>query len=195
MLKEVEMCLLTDCGFSICEKDGEAVVKKGEDKKKLDIKVLRSLDIFFKEIEPGQAQDEADGAVCVRFKGDGALYYTDDKLVEGQLEEYFNAYFDGTAKPFALSFDSFDGGGPEYSFETEKTGIFTWYGQRRYLNPDHDKMCGSAFSVIFEIYPLRKGTATALIRGESPICPEPLRRLTVEVGDGLSTTYRIEEIE
>ena len=199
MLRQVEKCCFTEAGkpdvCSIYEKNGKTVLKKGREKQKLDIKVIQTLDIFFKEAELEQAQDEAQGAVSVRFRDDKELYYTGDKNVVQQLSEYFNAYFEGTANPFTLRFHSFDGGGPKYSVEMEKTGIFTWYGQRRYNNPDHDKMCGSAFDVIFDFYPLRKGTATALIRGDSPICPEPVRRLYVEVGDGLSMTYKIEEIE
>ena len=206
MLKKVKSCTLFMPGeltMKISEKDGEAVISKTVGKenlfsdktenKQVDIKVLRSLDIFFNSLELNVCIDGKSG-FAVTFEGDDSCYTLDDGIVFDQLQKYFEAYFDGTAQPFTLSFHSFDGGGPEYSFENEKTGIFTWFSERVYNNPNHEQLCGSGFDVRYSIYPLRAGEATAVIKGSSPICREPDRRLFVSVGEDLSTEYHIEEI-
>lgn len=206
MLKKVKSCTLFMPGeltMKISEKDGEAVISKTVGKenmfsdktenKQVDIKVLRSLDIFFNSLELNVCIDGKSG-FAVTFAGDDSCYTLDDGIVFDQLQKYFEAYCDSTAQPFTLSFHSFDGGGPEYSFENEKTGVFTWFSERVYNNPNHEQLCGSGFDVRYSIYPLRAGEATAVIKGSSPICREPDRRLFVSVGEDLSTEYHIEEI-
>lgn len=212
MLKKVKSCTLFMPGeltMKISEKDGEAVISKtvvkknfyanNTEKKRVDINVLRSLDIFFNSLELKRADDETDdytreNEVIIRFAQEGLCFFTRDSETVKQINDYLNAYFDGTAQPFTLSFHSFDGGGPEYSFENEKTGVFTWFSERVYNNPNHEQLCGSGFDVRYSIYPLRAGEATAVIKGSSPICREPDRRLFVSVGEDLSTEYHVEEI-
>ena len=201
MLKKVINCSCyskTDgVNISVCEKDGKAVITKGEEAKQADIRALRNLDIFFNDIELIAFSDDdipKNDYFTVEFDGDKSVYTLNDGKLLSELYYYFNSYFNNTAKPFTLSFNSFEGGGPEYYFENEKTGIFTWYCEKRYYSDDHEELCGAGFDVIYNIYPLRAGEATALIKGESPICPRETKRLFVKVFDDLSTEYRLEEI-
>lgn len=202
MLKKVTNCAYyskTDgVNFGICENDGKAVITKGEEVKQADIRALQNLDIFFNGIELTDFSDSgiSENDYCtVEFDGGESVYTLKDGKLTSEFYRYFNSYFNGTAKPFTLSFNSFEGGGPEYSFENEKSGIFTWYCEKRYYSDDHEQLCGAGFDIIYYIYPLRAGEATALIKGESPICPRETKRLFVKVFDDLSTEYRVEEID
>ena len=71
-----------------------------------------------------------------------------------------------------LSFHSFDGGGPQYSAEIEDPNIVSYSSERVYANKNHEKMCGSGYSVIFTFTGLKPGTTTMIIKGSSPIVPE-----------------------
>lgn len=209
MLKKVLRCTLYLSGgqtMTVSEKDGEAVITRAEGEEELasgnsetkqaDIRVLRSLDIVFNgiESEPFDASDADKPHISVLFEDDAEECVICDSGLLKQLAVYLDAYSDGTAEPFSLSFHSFDGGGPEYSFENEKTGIFTWYAERVYNSTDHEQLCGAGYNVYFHVYPLKAGEATAVISGDSPICREPKRRLFVTVAQDLSTEYHIEEI-
>lgn len=110
------------------------------------------------------------------------------------LERYFAAYWSGEVEPFCLNFSSFDGGGAEYFAEIVKGGIMTWYKTKKYQNPDHEEMCGSGFEVRFEFYPLRKGCGEAVIKANSPLYPEPDRRVFAEVDGNLKMKCRVEEV-
>lgn len=68
-----------------------------------------------------------------------------------------------------LTFDSFDGGGPEYSVEIDDPELLTYTSTRRYYNPKHNEMCGSAYDVIFKFKGLKPGKTKLTIMARSPI--------------------------
>lgn len=210
MIKEIERCVYCsekeNTTFEIFAEKEDALIKrrtggkklfsKNEFKKKVDIKYLRSLDIFFEPYEfDTWDKNEPEGKSFVRIDYKGESFFGgNDEIIE-DIERYFNACLNETAKPVVLSFHSFDGGGPEYSFKNEVKGIFTWYCERKYLKADHEELCGAGYNIYYTLYPLRKGKASALITASSPICFEPAKRLFAEVDDELRIIYRIEITE
>lgn len=56
-----------------------------------------------------------------------------------------------------LSFDSFDGGGPEYKVFIDDPSIVSYTTDKVYRNSDHEEMDGSGFDVIFTFTGLKKG--------------------------------------
>ncbi len=210
MLKEIERCVYYSFKENIlfeitADKDKALVIKrvgdkkhfsKNEIKKKLSIEYLRSLDIFFNKYDFetwGNTVPEDKDYVRVDYKGLSCFMYDDAELL-ADIRRYFNACINETAECKVLYFHSFDGGGPEYSFETEVKGIFTWYCERRYAKAGHEQLCGAGYDVIYSLYPLRKGKATAKITSFSPICPAENLRLFVETDEELRINYRFEDI-
>ncbi len=208
MLKEIDCCELyvhsDNTEYRIYQNGSEAeAVKRSGDKSlfsdielktSAEIEVLRSLDIFFDSLEfETWETDEILGADYVRVDYKGCAYYTNDSEMTADIKRYFEAVFNGGIKPAVLMLDSFDGGGPEYTFKTEVKGVFTWYCSRRYSKPDHEELCGAGYEIIYELYPLRKGSATAKITSVSPICPEENFRLYVDVDENLKIKYELKE--
>ena len=87
-----------------------------------------------------------------------------------------------------LVFDSFDGGGPEYSVIVEDNSIVTFEMVRKYNNPDHDKMCGSAYDVIITVIGLKQGKTSVKIECRSPIADNYDALYDAEVAQDLSVT-------
>lgn len=50
-----------------------------------------------------------------------------------------------------LEFDSFDGGGPEYTAEIEDKNIAEFSKEKKYDKPDHDETDGAGYKVIYTI--------------------------------------------
>lgn len=185
------------------EKDSAVFVKtfptkklfsKNQEKKHLNINYLRNFDILLRDVDFETFTAEKEHLLTVEVEGKTFSTSNQSELRDDILR-YFEACFEGKAQPEKLSFSSFDGGGPEYSLKMEKTGVLTWYGQRVYGNPDHDKMCGSAFDIIYEFYPLREGEASAVLTASSPICPEPDRRISAVVDRDLKISLKVEFLE
>ena len=205
MIKEVTLCRLTDVSDGIIWSaeisENEALFKKASvngsfktQEKKTDIRFIQSLDIFFDLCFPEEwgAFEDSDDADKLFLIRDGLEYQVSSDAgsdlitnMFSDLKRYFRCCFEGTARPCELRFDSFDGGGPEYEFRTEKKGIFTWYSSRRYYNADHEKLCGAGYDVVFSLFPMRSGISSAVITGDSPICPEPPQRIYVRVSEDL----------
>lgn len=213
-LKKVESCTYycakEKIEWKIYSQKEETVIEKGaEEKKNLPKEYLSNLDIFLSPYltenwESTAFQDDSISNEIDRITivSDGVEYCisresfesTEDHLFE-DIERYFKAYFKGEIQPIQLSFHSFDGGGPDYNFETEVKGIFTWYSNRHYQKADHEMLCGAGYDVIYELYPLKMGKATGMITGFSPICPVFPRRVLVEVDENLNMTYHIEHMK
>ena len=68
-----------------------------------------------------------------------------------------------------LTFDSFDGGGPEYSFSADEPDIIRWETERVYHDPNHGEKDGSAYQMVLTIYALKEGSTTLTVRARSPI--------------------------
>lgn len=213
MIKEIDSCVYYDSGektlYTLKNDNKKAKfvkqpVKKvfKKDKKISDIEYLRNLDIFFERYEfENWNTDEIpfDEYDVVKIEYNNTFYYLSDQNtgetdaeIFSDLKRYFNACINGVPKPAVLSFHSFEGGGPEYSFKTEIKGIFTWYSRCVYNKPGHEQLCGAGYDIIYELYPLRKGRATAVITSGSPIVPESSQRITVIVDENLKIEYKFE---
>jgi len=215
-MRKVTECSYTcaDSGirWHICMNDNMAQIERSagksentvctDEKKLMEQAALSNLDIFFNTIDFDAFCKEADGGegdiIELSFGDEEYVFVKSSSLSECHkavfvdLLRYFNAYFDGTFSTYKLTEHSFDGGGPIYSIEMEKSGIFTWYSKRSYNNPDHESLCGSGYDVHFVFYPLRAGQASAVLIGSSPICPKPDVKLTAAVDDSLTLTMEVE---
>ena len=69
----------------------------------------------------------------------------------------------------SVSFDSFDGGGPEFSVRIDDPGIAACESRRQYAKDDHEQMTGAGYQVIFTFTGLSAGETTATISARSPI--------------------------
>ena len=92
----------------------------------------------------------------------------------------------------ALSFDSFDGGGPSYDVEIEDESIAAYSQTHYYFNPDHDSMCGSGYEVNISFTGLKPGKTKAIIRCRSSIADnfDAIYDITVDVGLAVTVTER-----
>ncbi|MBQ9314407.1 MAG: hypothetical protein IJ220_05360 [Clostridia bacterium] len=192
--------------WTIAVEDENVVMTKGKNEKKAVPKeYIKNLDIFFgthtwEEWKVFSVKETSGDKNSITLIGEGNECILEELPMEEQkvfedLYHYFEAYFEKEIKSITLSFHSFDGGGPEYWLEIEEKGIFTWYSQRHYYNADHENLCGAGYDVEFSLYPLRKGTATAILTGDSPICPEPVRKITVEVKDDFTMEHQVETLD
>ncbi len=68
-----------------------------------------------------------------------------------------------------LTFDSFDGGGPEYSFSADEPDIIRWETERVYHDPNHGEKDGSAYQMVLTLYALKEGSTTLTVQARSPI--------------------------
>ena len=68
-----------------------------------------------------------------------------------------------------LTFDSFDGGGPEYEFVTDEPDVITWETVKEYARADHADLDGAAYTVTVTVRALKEGSATFTVMARSPI--------------------------
>ncbi|MBO7519563.1 MAG: hypothetical protein J6T73_02190 [Clostridia bacterium] len=95
-------------------------------------------------------------------------------------------------KEATLSFDSFDGGGPSYDVKIEDESIAAYKQAHYYLNPDHDRMCGSGYEVNISFTGLKPGKTTAVIECRSSIADsfDTIYDITVDVDLAVTVTER-----
>ena len=95
-------------------------------------------------------------------------------------------------KEEAITFSSFDGGGPSYDVKIEDESITTYSQEHYYFNPDHDMMCGSGYEVRISFTGLKPGKTTATIECRSSIADnyDAIYDITVDNDLGISVTER-----
>ena len=71
-------------------------------------------------------------------------------------------------KAATLSFHSFDGGGPRYSVVLD-SDIVTYKSERKYDKPDHKRLKGAGYYVIFTFTGLKPGETVLTVQKRSPI--------------------------
>lgn len=91
-----------------------------------------------------------------------------------------------------LSFESFDGGGPEFEIIIDREDIVSYKRATRYYNSDHENMTGSGYEVVFSFTGLNPGETEMTIEERSPIADNLDRKYKVTVDDDLNVT--IEEV-
>ena len=100
-----------------------------------------------------------------------------------------NAQDDRTAR---VSFESFDGGGPEFTVIIEDEDIADYYAAVVYDRPDHEEMNGAGKNVVVEFGGLEAGETQVLIKERSPIADNLDHRYRLIVDEDLKV--KIEEI-
>ena len=93
----------------------------------------------------------------------------------------------------SVSFDSFDGGGPEFSIRIEDPDIVSCVRTKKYDREDHDEMTGAGFKITFTFTGLKAGETTATISARSPIADNYDAVYAVRVDDALNIS--LEEVE
>lgn len=207
MLKEINSLIyynpLLKLKYSLYYKNGKAVLEKvltdkkrfNKEKKTLKKECLSNLDIFFGSCDfgfPVTDKNALDEVELIVLEHKGSFYKIsaeddfEDKNVFTDIKRYLEAWFNETADFICLSYHSFDGGGPEYTFETEIKGVFTWYCERIYAKENREEICGAGYDVVYTLYPLRKGKSSAKVSGSSPIAPVGTETINIEVDENLS---------
>ena len=92
--------------------------------------------------------------------------------------------------PAVLSFDSFDGGGPEYEAEISDPTIVSFTQRKSYSSPDHEEMDGAGCSVVFTFTGLKPGETQVQITSWSPIVDGKVMIYALTVDEHLNVTAR-----
>ena len=92
-----------------------------------------------------------------------------------------------------LSFDSFDGGGPEFNVILDDESIVSYESKKEYTNADHEDLDGAGYTVTFSFTGKVKGETEMTIEERSPIGDNFDHKYKVSVAEDLSVT--IDEIE
>ena len=93
-----------------------------------------------------------------------------------------------------LSFDSFDGGGPEYSILLGED-IVSYEQQREYSSPDHEDLDGASYDVTFTFAGLKPGETTMTVQQRSPIAGNMDHIYSVKVDPNLNVTIEALTVE
>lgn len=72
-------------------------------------------------------------------------------------------------KTAELTFESFDGGGPQYEVKIKDNSIVTYDTVKKYHNNNHEQMAGSGYTVTITFFGLKEGKTTATVECRSPI--------------------------
>ena len=92
-----------------------------------------------------------------------------------------------------LSFHSFDGGGPEYTFKIDDPTVVSYTSERRYSKANHDELDGAGYDVVVTLTGLRHGKATLTVTARSQIADHFEKIYTVTVDEDLSVTVEWSE--
>ncbi len=111
----------------------------------------------------------------------------------GEITAAEEAEMNGT--PAVLSFDSFDGGGPEYTAELSDPTVVSFTQRTAYASADHGEMDGAGFSVIFTFTGLKPGETQAEITSRSPITEGEIYIYSLTVDERLNVTAKLLTVE
>ena len=93
-------------------------------------------------------------------------------------------------KKAVLSFDSFDGGGPEYSVVLD-SDIVSFEREKSYGKPNHAEIDGAGFTVTFTFTGLKPGEAVMTIEERSPIAGNEDLLYSVKVDRDLNVSLEL----
>ena len=85
-----------------------------------------------------------------------------------------------------LSFESFDGGGPDFNVLIADEGIVSYETEVKYHNSDHGEMNGSGFDKIITFTGIKPGETTVVVEERSPIADNLDHKYRVTVDDELN---------
>ena len=85
-----------------------------------------------------------------------------------------------------LSFESFDGGGPDFNVVIADEGIVSYETEVKYHDSDHGEMTGSGFDKIITFTGIKPGETTAVVEERSPIADNLDHKYRITVDDELN---------
>ena len=88
-------------------------------------------------------------------------------------------------KSATLTFDSFDGGGPQYTVKLTELSVVSYDQIKKYHRANHDEMFGSGYDVIITFFGLKPGKTVATIECLSPIADNYDAVYDIEVTNSL----------
>ena len=112
----------------------------------------------------------------------------DDMVTEpfsAQISQDDAGYNSGD-KTASISFDSFDGGGPEFNVVVADETIVSYGTKVKYSDPDHEKMHGAGYDEIITFTGVNPGETTVIIEERSPIADNLDHKYRITVDDDLN---------
>lgn len=94
-------------------------------------------------------------------------------------------------KTATLSFDSFDGGGPEFNVVIADEDIVSYSSKAKYNDPDHEELHGAGYDEIISFTGIRPGETTVVIEERSPIADDLDHKYLVTVDDELNVQIEL----
>lgn len=85
-----------------------------------------------------------------------------------------------------ISFESFDGGGPDFNVLVSDEGIVSYETEVKYYSSDHGEMTGSGFDKIITFIGMKPGETTVVVEERSPIADNLDHKYRVTVDDELN---------
>ena len=92
----------------------------------------------------------------------------------------------GCGKKATLSFESFDGGGPDFNVVLADEGIVSYETEVKYRDPNHEKTDGSGYDKIITFTGLMPGETTVIVEERSPIADNLDHKYRITVDDELN---------
>lgn len=89
-------------------------------------------------------------------------------------------------KTASLSFESFDGGGPEFNVVIADESIVSYGSESKYRDTDHEKMHGAGYDEIITFTGLKPGETTVIVEERSPIADNLDHKYSIAVDDELN---------
>ena len=93
-------------------------------------------------------------------------------------------------KSVSMTFESFDGGGPEYSITIEDPEMVSYELFKEYDNPDHEMMDGAGYDITYVFTGKKPGTTTMTISVTSPVGENYDDVYTVTVDEELNISIK-----
>ena len=94
-------------------------------------------------------------------------------------------------KTATLSFDSFDGGGPEFNVVIADESVVSYDSKVKYNKPDHEKLNGAGYDVIITFTGIKQGETTAVIEERSPIADNLDHKYRITVDNELNVQLEL----
>ena len=104
----------------------------------------------------------------------------------GQVMETDDEDSTSGGKTASLSFESFDGGGPEFNVVIADEGIVSYDIRSKYKDQDHEKMRGSGYDEIITFTGIKPGETNVIIEERSPIADNLDHKYRVTVDEELN---------
>lgn len=179
LLGGILMFCFTGCGaqrYRVDYGDAKAALKGAEDSYRAGAKVRFSYDLIATDTDYSfYLDDERIEPDYSESKGYVISFIMPEHDVSFRIEQKNSMTAldpgedDETGKEARLSFDSFDGGGPEFSWKIEDPDILEGRSEREYKDDDHEEMDGAGYTVTLIFRGLKPGSTKVTVSARSPI--------------------------